>query len=85
MPMTNPASLTAGVNTFTAPADAKLDAGETYFVHVEYTGLANRRAGVDQGERRGQRRGGRLEHWQRFAPQDCDHVGHRRQLRCESR
>ena len=37
-PMTNPASLTAGVNTFAAPADAKLEAGETYFVHVEYTG-----------------------------------------------
>ena len=36
--MTNPASLTAGVNTFTAPADTTLDAGETYFVHVEYTG-----------------------------------------------
>ena len=37
-PMTNPASLTTGVNTFTAPADAKLETGETYFVHVEYTG-----------------------------------------------
>ena len=37
-PMTNPASLSAGVNTFTAPADATLEAGETYFVHVEYTG-----------------------------------------------
>ena len=36
--LTNPASFAMGSNTFTAPADATLDAGTTYFVTVEYTG-----------------------------------------------
>ena len=36
--LTNPASFATGANTFTAPANATLDAGTTYFVAVAYTG-----------------------------------------------
>ena len=46
--LTNPASFVAGVNTFTAPEGAVLDAGTEYFVVFQYTGPSGNPVQVDR-------------------------------------
>ena len=39
--LTNPATFTDGLNTFTAPANTVLAATTTYFIHLQYAGTGN--------------------------------------------